>query len=232
MKPARAWQRMLSGRQLDLLNPAPTDIEIQDIARGLAFVARWNGQTVGDHPYSVAEHSLLVEELFSRRNTGTDTNWRLAALLHDAAEYVIGDMISPVKNALGNEFRVLEARIGDAVRLRFGLPLELPTKIQREIRIADRTSAWLEATQIAGFDQTEADQLFGRLQDPAIAKIRIAPLAAEKARRAFVQRCNALSCKPAAPHAASTKQAARSAMASALSPRRKKSANPVSGIIR
>ena len=223
---------MLSGRQLDLLNPAPTDIEIQDIARGLAFVARWNGQTIGDHPYSVAEHSLLVEELFSRGNPGADASWCLAALLHDAAEYVIGDMISPVKNALGDEYRVLEARIGDAVRLRFGLPLELPKKIQREIRRADRTSAWLEATQIAGFGTEEADQLFGPLQDPAIAKIRISPMAADEARSAFVQRYNALSRQPAAPHAASTKQAVRSAMASALSPRRKKSANPVSGIIR
>ena len=230
MKPARAWQRMLSGRRLDLLNPAPTDIEIQDIARGLAFVARWNGQTIGDHPYSVAEHSLLVEELFSSRHSSSDDRWRLAALLHDAAEYVIGDMISPVKSALGNEYRDLEARIGDAVRLRFGLPLELPEKIQREIRLADRTSAWLEATQIAGFAKTEADQLFGRLQDPSIATIRITPLAADQARRAFEQKCNALSGRPETPHTASTKQAVRSAMTSALSPRRKKSTNPASGI--
>ena len=221
MKPARAWQRMLSGRQLDLLNPAPTDIEIQDIARGLAFVARWNGQTVGDHPYSVAEHSLLVEELFRRKNPNADANWRLAALLHDAAEYVIGDMISPVKSALGDEYRVLETRIGDAVRLRFGLPLDLPKPIQREIRCADRTSAWLEATQIAGFGKAEADRLFGRLQDSEFAAIRIAPKAADEARRAFVQRCHALSGQPEAPHPASTKQAVRSAMASALSPRRK-----------
>ena len=96
MKQPRAWQRMLSGRILDLLDPTPMDIEIEDIAHGLAFVARWNGQTRGDFAYSVAEHSLLVEEIFFRLNPDGLVKWRLAALLHDAPEYVIGDMISPV----------------------------------------------------------------------------------------------------------------------------------------
>ena len=159
---ARAWQRMLSGRRLDLLDPTPMDIEIEDIAHGLAFVARWNGQTIGNYPYSVAEHSLLVEQLFSRMSPGASARWKLAALLHDAPEYVIGDMISPVKSAVGPGYSALDARLAAAIHLRFGLPAQLPVKIKRQLKRADKISAWIEATQIAGFGATEADKLFGR----------------------------------------------------------------------
>lgn len=160
-RPRRAWQRMLSGRRLDLLDPTPVDIEIEDIAHGLAFVARWNGQTLGDFPYSVAEHSLLVEEIFARMSPSADFKWRLAALLHDAPEYVIGDMISPVKAAVGPEYGALDVRLTAAIHLRFGLPSQIPQIIKRQIKAADKISAWLEATQIAGFTRGEADKLFG-----------------------------------------------------------------------
>ncbi len=160
-KQPRAWQRMLSGRRLDLLDPTPVDIEIEDIAHGLAFVARWNGQTVGDWPYSVAEHSLLVEEIFARLDPDVPLRWRLAALLHDAPEYVIGDMISPVKAAVGPGYGALDARLSAAVHLRFGLPAVIPEKVKKAIKRADRISAWLEATQIAGFRRDEADRFFG-----------------------------------------------------------------------
>jgi len=174
MKPKRAWQRMLSGRRLDLLDPTPVDIEIEDIAHGLAFVARWNGQTTGDWPYSVAEHSLLVEALFAQ--TGPQpAKWRLAALLHDAPEYVIGDMISPVKAAVGPDYGALDARLSAAIHIRFGLPAVLPVSVKRAIKRADRVSAWLEATQIAGFSVHEADRFFGR-PDPALVDgLRIVP---------------------------------------------------------
>ncbi len=173
----RAWQRMLSGRRLDLLDPTPVDIEIEDIAHGLAFVARWNGQTVGDWPYSVAEHSLLVETLFSRMNRGIAERWKLAALLHDAPEYVIGDMISPVKAAVGPGYSALDDRLAAAIHLRFGLPATLPVAIKRQIKKADKISAWLEATQIAGFNDREADKFFGR-PDAALVRgvsIRLRP---------------------------------------------------------
>ncbi len=160
-KQPRAWQRMLSGRRLDLLDPTPVDIEIEDIAHGLAFVARWNGQTVGDWPYSVAEHSLLVEEIFARLDPDASARWRLAALLHDAPEYVIGDMISPVKAAVGPGYGALDARLSAAVHLRFGLPAVTPEKVKKAIKRADRISAWIEATQIAGFRRDEADRFFG-----------------------------------------------------------------------
>lgn len=162
MKQPRAWQRMLSGRRLDLLDPTPMDIEIDDIAHGLAFVARWNGQTRGDWPYSVAEHSLLVEAIFTRMNPEIAPRWRLAALLHDAPEYVIGDMISPVKSAVGPGYRELDLRLTAAIHLRFGLPAALPAPIKKSIKSADIVSAWMEATQIAGFTITEADKLFGK----------------------------------------------------------------------
>jgi len=153
---------MLSGRRLDLLDPTPVDIEIEDIAHGLAFVARWNGQTRGDYAYSVAEHSLLVEALFGRIAPAAPAAWRLAALLHDAPEYVIGDMISPVKAAVGPGYGELDTRLAAAIHIRFGLPAAIPVKVKRQIKKADRISAWMEAVQIAGFSEKEANSFFGR----------------------------------------------------------------------
>lgn len=156
---------MLSGRRLDLLDPTPLDIEVEDIAHGLSFVARWNGQTIGDWPYSVAEHSLLVEQIFARANPAIPARWKLAALLHDAPEYVIGDMISPVKAAIGAGYGALDERLAAAIHLRFGLPAALPTAIKKEIKKADKISAWLEAVQIAGFSRDEADRFFGPVRN-------------------------------------------------------------------
>ncbi len=167
--PPRAWQRMLSGRRLDLLDPTPVDIEIEDIAHGLAFVARWNGQTRGDFAYSVAEHSILVEEIYRRIVPQGPVRWRLAALLHDAPEYVIGDMISPVKAAVGPGYGALDDRLSAAIHLRFGLPASLPKSVKAQIKRADRVSAWLEATQLAGFSEAEANRFFGR-PTPALTK--------------------------------------------------------------
>ncbi len=192
VRQTRAWQRMLSGRRLDLLDPTPVDVEIEDIAHGLAFVARWNGQTRGDWPYSVAEHSLLVEDLFARMNAGIAPRWRLAALLHDAPEYVLGDMISPVKAAIGQGYGELDARLAAAVHLRFGLPAELPAAVKRAIKAADRVSAGLEAVAIAGFSPAEAARFFGPVP-PGLASgqaIRLRPPV--EVRAAFVARHAAL----------------------------------------
>ncbi|WP_422030889.1 HD domain-containing protein [Roseovarius sp.] len=158
---------MLSGRRLDLLDPTPVDIEIEDIAHGLSFVARWNGQTLGDFAYSVAEHSLLVERLYARLAPSAPAKWRLAALLHDAPEYVIGDMISPVKAAVGPGYDELDKRLAAAVHLRFGLPAAIPVTVKKQIKKADKISAWMEATQIAGFSEPEANRFFGK-PDPAM----------------------------------------------------------------
>ena len=187
-KPARAWQRMLSGRRLDLLDPTPVDIEVEDIAHGLAFVARWNGQTVGDWPYSVAEHSLLVEDLFEAMSPGQPVRWRLAALLHDAPEYVIGDMISPVKAAVGPGYGALDARLAAAVHIRFGLPAEIPARVKKAIKAADKISAWLEATQIAGFSRDEADRFFGKPPGPLVLERRIVPRPPAEVRAAYLAR--------------------------------------------
>lgn len=160
-KPVRAWQRMLSGRRLDLLNPDPADIEIEDIAHGLARVARWNGQTTGDHAFSVAQHAIIVERIASNANADWDNKWRLAALLHDAAEYVIGDLISPFKTAIGLDYKAFENRLMEAVHLRFGLPAQAPPKVVDQIKQADRVAAYFEATRLAGFSLSEAEQFFG-----------------------------------------------------------------------
>jgi 5'-deoxynucleotidase YfbR-like HD superfamily hydrolase len=158
--PRRAWQRMLSGRRLDLIDPSPLDVEIGDIAHGLARVARWNGQTKGPEIFSVAQHSLLVEALFAARDVASPRA-RLAALLHDAPEYVIGDMISPFKAAVGGDYKLVEARLKRAVLIRFGLTAEPSEDLERRIKVADRASAYLEATALAGFSIAEARKLFG-----------------------------------------------------------------------
>ncbi len=194
--PARAWQRMLSGRRLDLLDPSPSDIEIEDIAHGLARVARWNGQTVGDYAFSVAQHSLLVEEIARSRNPDWAAEWRLAALLHDSAEYVIGDLISPFKTAIGLDYRAFELRLLAAIHVRFGLPAEAPIAIRAEIKAADRVAAFYEATKLAGFGLDEATRFFGRPQGLApgvLATLEtLVPIPADEAQQRFLALFRAL----------------------------------------
>lgn len=187
---ARAWQRMLSGRRLDLLDPSPLDIEIEDIAHGLARVARWNGQTHGDHIFSVAQHTLLTEEIARRRTGGADRRLALALLLHDAPEYVIGDMISPFKVVIGGAYKAVEHRLLTAIHVRFGLPRELPSEIVTIIKAADRGAAFLEATTLAGFSAAEARRFFGpRPTMPAVVeKDYLTPWPAEAAKQRFLQR--------------------------------------------
>jgi len=192
-KAPRAWQRMLSGRRLDLLNPSPFDIEIEDIARGLARVARWNGQTTGYNAFSVAEHSVIVEDLLTEVYPGSTPEHRLTALLHDAAEYVIGDMISPFKNALGLDYKSFEARLEEAIHLRFGLPAKMPSRLKKRIKQCDIYCAWFEATQIAGFEKNEADALFK--PPPKGLSLTLSPLPVREAEHAFLERFEELSNK-------------------------------------
>ena len=187
----RAWQRMLSGRRLDLLDPSPLDIEIEDIAHGLARVARWNGQTVGEHAFSVAQHSVVVEEIATRLEPTIEPRWRLAALLHDAPEYVIGDMISPFKAALGVDYRAFEDRLEAAIHRRFGLPAKSPAPIKALLKRADLISAYFEATQLAGFDVAESVRLFG--PPPAGMALDLQPWTAPDAQRRYLERFAALS---------------------------------------
>ena len=182
----RAWQRMLSGRRLDLLDPSPFDIEIEDIAHGLARVARWNGQTHGDHAFSVAEHCVLVEDCLAQLKPGAPERWRLAALLHDAPEYVIGDLISPFKAAVGIDYKALENRLQAAIHLRFGLPAQLPEELCVLIKRADRASAFFEATQLAGFATSEATEFFGAPR--GLRPVNLVPLSARDAQAAFLER--------------------------------------------
>ncbi|MBY5971640.1 HD family hydrolase [Ferrimonas balearica] len=192
MKPPRAWQRMLSGRRLDLLDPTPMDIEVEDIAHGLAFVARWNGQTKGDFAYSVAEHSLLVEALFRRMWPAAKPAELLTALLHDAPEYVIGDMISPVKAAVGPDYGKLDERLTAAIHIRFGLPAATPVRLKQRIKKADKVSAWMEATQIVGFTEAEASRFFGRPKPEVIEGLDIVLRPPVEARNEFTARHAAL----------------------------------------
>jgi 5'-deoxynucleotidase YfbR-like HD superfamily hydrolase len=192
--PPRVWQRMLSGRRLDLLDPSPLDIEIADIAHGLARVARWNGQTGGAHIFSVAQHTLLVEAVMREQTPRLDHRFRLAALLHDAPEYVIGDMISPFKAVLGGDYKIVEKRLLAAIHIRFGLPPVLSAEIERKIKDADKGAAYLEATELAGFSEAEAKRLFGR--DPGLSTATrrdyLTPWTAAKAEKRLLDRFKTL----------------------------------------
>ena len=192
MKPARAWQRMLSGRRLDLLDPTPLDIEIQDIAHGLSFVARWNGQTSGDFPYSVAEHSLLVERIFSELNPNSSPQARLVALLHDAPEYVLGDLISPVKAAVGYGYETLNEKLTEAIYRRFGVPAKISLDLKKKIKKADKISAWLEAIEIAGFSKHEADKFFGKFDKSYLTKFAIQIRSPALVRSDYIEKCSTL----------------------------------------
>ena len=185
-KKPRSWQRMLSGRRLDLLNPSPLDIEIEDIARGISRVARWNGQTSGEYPLSVAQHSVIVAELLKSYNENIEIKWQLAALLHDAAEYIISDMITPLKSFLGEEYIQLEEKIQIAINIRFSLPGEIPKKIYKLIKNCDRQTAFIEAIQLAGFTLKEAKKT---LKIPTlIPDYKIIPISANKAEKLFLKK--------------------------------------------
>jgi 5'-deoxynucleotidase YfbR-like HD superfamily hydrolase len=166
-KSGRAWQRMLSGRRLDILDPSPMDVELSDIAHGLARVARWNGQTRGDYPFSVAQHSVLVLELFRALYPDATPVAQLQALLHDAPEYVMGDIISPFKAAMGGNYKDVEDRLLSAVFLRFSLPAAMTAALAKQVKKADREAAFFEAIHLAGFADAEARKLFGEPSLPA-----------------------------------------------------------------
>lgn len=188
----RAWQRMLSGRRLDLLDPSPLDVEISDIAHGLARVARWNGQTVGDHAFSVAQHSLLVERIFFGRRPDASPEDRLAALLHDGPEYVIGDMISPFKAVVGGGYKLVEERLQRAIHLRFSLEPGIGERLKKEIKRADRVAAYFEATLLAGFSIGEATRFFGRPFGIVLGPTDLAPLPVKRTEAAFLRRFDEL----------------------------------------
>ena len=183
----RAWQRMLSGRRLDLLNPSPLDVEIEDIAHGLARVARWNGQTKGEHAFSVAQHCVLVERLTGELRPRLAREARLMSLLHDASEYVVGDLISPFKAAVGLDYKDFELRLLSAIHIRFGLPPHLPAELAALIKRADHISAYHEATQLAGFEKTEAGKFFGT-PPKGMRTPRLVPLAPAEAQAQFLER--------------------------------------------
>jgi 5'-deoxynucleotidase YfbR-like HD superfamily hydrolase len=188
----RAWQRMLSGRRLDLLDPSPLDVEIVDIAHGLARVARWNGQTHGDHAFSVAQHSLMVEIIYRHAHPDAAPWELMMVLLHDAPEYVIGDMISPFKAVVGGGYKTVEKRLEAAIHIRFGLPPHPAAGLKSEIKKADKVSAYFEATELAGFSSAEARKFFGQTRGVTIDMLPIAPLPAFEAQAAFLTRFGAL----------------------------------------
>lgn len=196
-RPARAWQRMLSGRRLDLLDPSPLDIEIEDIAHGLARVARWNGQTPGENVFSVAQHSVLVEEIARLLQPNIDTADRETIFLHDAPEYVVGDMISPFKSVIGGDYKAVEARLAAAIHLRFSLPLRPAAAIRALTKRADSIAAYFEATRLAGFSQKEARQFFGQPRGIDPDRLDLHPWPTLVAERRFMERFAAIEAERA-----------------------------------
>lgn len=190
--PPRAWQRMLSGRRLDLIDPSPLDVEIEDIAHGLARVARWNGQTIGPHAFSVAQHTLLVEQIVRATVPDIDAEGLLAVMLHDAPEYVIGDLISPFKTLLGGEYRAIEQRLLDAIHRRFGVRVPMPARLKARIKTGDRIAAYFEATRLAGFGEAEAAKFFGHPRGVDPSGLHTEPWPAALAERRFLKRFAAI----------------------------------------
>lgn len=186
-KQPRAWQRMLSGRRLNLLDPSPLDIEISDIAHGLARVARWNGQTQGEHAYSVAQHSVLVHDVLLALDPDLTSPFRLITLLHDAPEYVIGDMISPFKAVMGGNYKDVEKRLTDAIHIRFSLPTDLPKGFIKRLKEADKISAFIEATTLAGFSTDEAAQIFGQPGIHPLTDFSVTPKSTSEAQSEFLE---------------------------------------------
>jgi 5'-deoxynucleotidase YfbR-like HD superfamily hydrolase len=184
----RAWQRMLSGRRLDLLDPSPMDVELSDIAHGLARVARWNGQTHGAHAFSVAQHSLVVERIFRLQNPDCSATDCQIALLHDAPEYVIGDMISPFKAVVGGGYKTVEHRLEAAIHLRFSLPPHPTAGLKALIKKADAISAYFEATRLAGFSEAEAKKFFGQPRGVTAEQIPMQPMSTAEAQALFCDR--------------------------------------------
>ena len=197
VKAPRVWQRMLSGRRLDLAHPSPMDVEIEDIAHGLARVARWNGQTKGEHAFSVAEHSVIVERICKKLDPTMSPKHSLMALLHDSPEYVIGDMISPFKALLGEGYKDIEGRLQEAIHIRFGLTPVTPARLKKKIKRADLICAWFEATQLAGFQEDEANRFFG--VPPEEIRLRLTPKAVPDAQAAFLTRFNQIMTEIGAP---------------------------------
>lgn len=170
---------MLSGRRLDLLDPSPLDVEIQDIIHGLARVARWNGQTEGPYAFSVAQHSLVVEQIFTHLFNATPDE-QMIALLHDGPEYVVGDMISPFKAVIGDNYKSIEKRLEAAIHLRYGLAPETSPELKKKIKKADQISAYFEAVSLAGFSDKEARSFFGQPKNITKDQLLIEPLPIEQ----------------------------------------------------
>ncbi len=182
----RTWQRMLSGRRLNLVEPSPLDIEISDIALGLARNTRWNGQTVGPHGWSVAQHSDLVVEIVRRLKPRASAALLMAAKLHDASEYVTHDLITPLKAVVGDVFKEVEARLTRAVFIRFGLKPVLDPADKALIKRADRIAAATEAVQLAGFSAAECKSVLGFKEKP-LKDIKLTPLPVAEAERTFLE---------------------------------------------
>ncbi|MBL0371167.1 HD family hydrolase [Rhizobium sp. KVB221] len=191
-KDTRAWQRMLSGRRLDLLDPSPLDVELSDIAHGLARVARWNGQTHGEHAFSVAQHCLVVETIFRAQAPDASPDALLMTLLHDAPEYVIGDMISPFKAVVGGGYKAVEARLEAAIHLRFGLPAHPTATLKGAIKKADQNAAYFEATALAGFTQAEAKKFFGQPRGISLDMLEMTPMPTMEAQARFAERFHSI----------------------------------------
>ncbi len=116
------FQQTFTGRRFYIEDPRPEDVFIVDIAHSLAMLCRYNGATL--RFYSVAEHSVWVSRLVSPKNA-------MWGLLHDAAEYVVGDMTRPLKKQPQlRGFATFESRVQRVVCERFGLPYDMPDEVK------------------------------------------------------------------------------------------------------
>ncbi len=182
----RVWQRMLSGRRLDLLDPSPLDVEISDIAHGLARVARWNGQTRGDFAFSVAQHSLIVEQIVGCERSRSalahgGTAARRAGICRRRHDLAVQErhrrrLQGCGKAAAGGDPSALRPAGASAGRDRKGDQGRGPV------------SAYYEATLLAGFESHEAAKFFGEPGGAACEPGEFVPRPAREMEAAFLAR--------------------------------------------
>ncbi|MDQ7877339.1 HD domain-containing protein [Microbacterium sp. QXD-8] len=114
------WMQTFTGRQFYPMDPRPDEVDITDIAHSLAMQCRYNGHV--RRFYSVAEHCVLMSQVI-------EPEFALWALLHDATEAYVGDMVRPLKLNMP-EYRAAEDRVEEAIAERFGLPVPMPARVK------------------------------------------------------------------------------------------------------
>ena len=164
--PLRAWVLLKSGRRINLLEPAITDWDDDDLALGLARTYRWGGHSAWELPLSVAQHSLTVLALRRIMEPQLSDAEALRELLHDAEEgFLSWDPIAPLKPHLGAQFHSLVSKLERVIAKRYRLP-PWTAEAYAAHKHADRLAAAREAFHVVGWSLVEIRDHLGIELEP------------------------------------------------------------------